>query len=72
MHTHSEVDAAASILVRAVDQSMYYSAHTGNEALSRNLPCGFDVEQVEKLFPEEMKAYQRWKKVRTESAYKSI
>ena len=30
----------------------------------RNVPCGFDVRALEILFPEEMNAYRRWKKVR--------
>jgi len=29
-----------------------------------NIPCGFDVKSLDILFPEEMNAYQRWKKVR--------
>jgi hypothetical protein len=30
-----------------------------------DVSCGFDVAQLETLFPEEMSAYQRWKKVCT-------
>ena len=29
----------------------------------RDVPCGFDIKSLETLFPEEMNAYQRWKKV---------
>ena len=37
-----------------------------------DVPCGFDVAQLEKLFPEEMGAYQRWKKVSMMPSYVGV
>jgi hypothetical protein len=50
---------AASDLV--VDNELSFRAL--NASWERELPCGFDVKSLEILFPEEMNAYQRWKKV---------
>lgn len=47
-----------------IDVDMYFRALEGTDRLKFNLPCGFDTAQLEQLFPEEMRAYQRWKKVR--------
>mmetsp|Transcript_19983 Transcript_19983/g.30254 ORF Transcript_19983/g.30254 Transcript_19983/m.30254 type:complete len:627 (-) Transcript_19983:341-2221(-) len=46
-----------------VDLNLYFSAIRGNDKLCYENPCGFDIAQLEKLFPEEMYAYQRWNKM---------
>mmetsp|Transcript_14760 Transcript_14760/g.27939 ORF Transcript_14760/g.27939 Transcript_14760/m.27939 type:complete len:515 (-) Transcript_14760:147-1691(-) len=46
-----------------IDVDMYFKALEGTDRLKFNLPCGFDTAQLEQLFPEEMRAYQRWKKM---------
>lgn len=50
--------AAADLIV---DNEMSFRAL--NPDWAREIPCGFDTESLEILFPEEMNAYQRWKKV---------
>lgn len=47
------------------DNELSFRAMDGHaDALRYDVPCGFDVSQLDVLFPEEMGAYQRWKKVR--------
>ncbi len=53
------LDGAAT----GVDLDLYFKAIKGNDKLSYDNPCGFDTVQLEKLFPEEMYAYQRWNKM---------
>lgn len=50
---------ASSDLV--VDNELSFRAL--NASWEREIPCGFNVKSLEVLFPEEMHAYQRWKKV---------
>jgi len=46
------------------DNELSFKAMDGfSDNLRHDLQCGFDVPQLEMLFPEEMRAYQRWKKV---------
>ena len=46
------------------DIELSFKAMDGfGDNLRLDVPCGFDVSQLEMLFPEEMSAYQRWKKV---------
>jgi hypothetical protein len=45
----------------AVDPNMLYRAFSGYDKLSYDPKCGFDMEQLRHLFPEEMRAYMRWK-----------
>ena len=49
-----------------VDPNMLYRAITRNDKLAYDPKCGFDVEQLQKLFPEEMAAYWRWVDMRSE------
>lgn len=47
-----------------VDSELSFRALDGNgDGIRYDVSCGFDVPQLETLFPEEMNAYQRWKKV---------
>jgi hypothetical protein len=45
----------------SVDAELQFQAFGGISKISYDPPCGFDEEQIEKLFPEEMYAYRRWK-----------
>jgi hypothetical protein len=47
-----------------VDPAMIFRAVSGYDPLSYDTKVGFDVSQLEILFPEEMHAYKRWEKVR--------
>jgi hypothetical protein len=46
-----------------IDSSMLFRAIGGYDRLSYDPKCGFDVPELEVLFPEEMMAYQRWKRM---------
>ena len=47
--------------IDAVDPDMLYRAFSGYDKLSYDPKCGFDMEQLKQLYPEEMRAYTRWK-----------
>jgi hypothetical protein len=56
---------------QVVDPSLVYRAMLGEEAnahdpLGKNKPCGFDVEQLKTLYPEEVRAYHRWNELHSE------
>lgn len=46
-----------------VDPAMIFRAVSGYDPLSYDTKVGFDISQLEILFPEEMHAYKRWEKV---------
>jgi hypothetical protein len=46
-----------------VDPSMLFEAIGGYSKVGYDSKCGFDDIQLEKLFPEEMRAYRRWRKM---------
>jgi len=46
-----------------IDPNMCYSALNGYDKLSFDPKCGFDIPQLERLFPEQMNNYQRWSKM---------
>lgn len=49
---------------QVADSELLFRAMDGSSDLIRyDVPCGFEVSQLETLFPEEMGAYQRWQKV---------
>jgi hypothetical protein len=50
----------------SVNPDMLFRAMTGNDRLGRQPKCGFDVEQLTWLFPEEMRSYQRWNDMHSE------
>lgn len=52
---HNEQSAGADMMYRAMQ---------GWDKLAYDPKCGFDVEQLRQLFPEEMHAYSRWSEVR--------
>lgn len=45
------------------DSELSFRALGGIDQLRFDTPCGFNIDQLQKLFPEEMSAYQRWKKM---------
>ena len=47
----------------SIDLDMYFRAIEGTDSLRKDLKVGFDTFSLEKLFPEEMYAYQRWNKM---------
>ena len=47
-----------------VDPTLLYRSMFRNDSLCYTPKCGFDMEQIQKLFPEEMNAYDRWNDVR--------
>ena len=50
--------------VAVMDSELSFRAMDGcADGIRYDVGCGFDVSQLETLFPEEMGAYQRWKKV---------
>ena len=65
MHRHKAKDKAIldGVADSELDSAMYYRAMNGHDRLAFDLKCGFDVSQLEILFPEEMNEYQKWAKV---------
>jgi hypothetical protein len=55
-----------SSVADAADPNMLYRALSGYDRLSLQPKCGFDMEQLTWLFPEEMRAYQRWNVMHSE------
>lgn len=54
------------------DSELSFRAMDGcADDLRFDVPCGFDIPQLETLFPEEMGAYERWKKVRHKESFHS-
>lgn len=52
-----------------VDPTLLYRAIQRNDRLCYDPKCGFDVEQLQDLFPEEMNAYNRWNEVSSAPNY---
>lgn len=48
------------------DASLLYRAMEPHDRLAYNPKCGFDMEQIQELFPEEMNAYTRWSQMHEE------
>ena len=56
-----------------VDNELSFRAMDGfGDDLRFDVSCGFDVAQLETLFPEEMSAYQKWKKVSIDGDFSII
>jgi hypothetical protein len=49
--------------LQGIDMSMYFKAIYGHDKLCFDNPCGFDQQQLEMLFPEEMYQYKRFNKM---------
>jgi hypothetical protein len=58
----------ASVLTstETADASLLYRAMQPHDRLAYNPKCGFDMEQIQELFPEEMNAYMRWSQMHDE------
>jgi len=61
LKTFTEQDEKNTHIPTAVDAELLFQAFGGISKLSFDPPCGFDEDQLERLFPEEMYAYRRWK-----------
>ena len=61
--TKKETEILEDITSHEIDPKMSYRAlnHLERQVEPK---CGFDVAQLEVLFPEEMNEYQKWSKVR--------
>lgn len=58
--------ASIRTAVEGADPTLYYRAMDSHDRLSANPKCGFDIEQLQQLFPEEMTAYNRWNQMHEE------
>jgi hypothetical protein len=55
---------SSGIQSSVADNELSFRAMDGcGDDIRFDVSCGFDLAQLETLFPEEMSAYQRWKKV---------
>ena len=52
-----------STLMTTGDSELSFRALGGLDPLRFDTPCGFGIEQLQILFPEEMTAYKRWKRM---------
>ena len=69
--TISATTSLAHTMATTTDPSLAYRAILIDEAamhdpLGRHPPCGFDVEQLARLYPEELQAYDRWNELHEE------
>lgn len=55
----------------SLDPSMMYRTLASHDRLSYNPPCGFDMEQLECLYPEVMREYNKWHEMYQKSQRKS-
>ena len=53
----------SAVVHQNVDPFMVFRAVSGYDPLSFESKVGFDVSQLDVLFPEEMNAYKKWEKV---------
>lgn len=49
--------------MQGIDMSMYFKAIYGHDKLCFDIPSGFDEQQLEMLFPEEMNQYKKFNKM---------
>jgi hypothetical protein len=62
----SGISSLQTTIAEAADPSMYFRCIDIRDRLAFNTKCGFDVEQLQHLFPEEMTAYHRWNRMHKE------
>lgn len=61
--TKKKTSLATHAATAAIDSTMLYRAMEGYDKLAFDIKCGFDMEQLRVLFPEEMNAYAKWNEV---------
>ncbi|CAJ1933567.1 unnamed protein product [Cylindrotheca closterium] len=54
------LDQSSLAQASSLDPTMMSRSLTAHDRLAYNLPCGFDIEQLESLYPEVMREYRRW------------
>ena len=59
----SAADPVAAAAVVVDTELLFQASFGGISKLSFDPPCGFDDEQLDKLFPEEMYTYRKWKRM---------
>ena len=58
--TLHKLDTPSLADASSLDPTMMSRALSSHDRLGKTIPCGFDIEQLRSLFPEEMRAYKRW------------
>jgi hypothetical protein len=56
----SKINVSSLKEANELDPEMMYRCLKSHDKLSYSPPSGFELEQLETLFPEEMNSYQRW------------
>lgn len=62
-HTRGGRPTAEETSQESAGSGMLYRAMKGYDNLTYDPKCGFDIEQLKQLFPEEMRAYDRFNEV---------
>jgi hypothetical protein len=62
-HTRGGPPTAEETNQESAGANMLYRAMEGYDKLAYDPKCGFDIEQLKQLFPEEMQAYNRFNQV---------
>ena len=62
-YTRGGPPSASEQMQEAASADMLYRAMEGYDKLAYDPKCGFDIDQLRQLFPEEMLAYNRWNEV---------
>jgi hypothetical protein len=67
---HRKLDKASLADANSLDPSMMYRTLASHDSLSYSPPCGFDMEQLECLYPEVMQEYKKWNEMYKKSQRK--
>ncbi|KAL3944446.1 MAG: hypothetical protein SGBAC_001474 [Bacillariaceae sp.] len=65
------LDQSSLAQASSLDPTMLQRSLTPHDRLGYNLPCGFDIEQLESLYPEVMREYRRWNEMYQRSQRKN-
>mmetsp|Transcript_7702 Transcript_7702/g.18546 ORF Transcript_7702/g.18546 Transcript_7702/m.18546 type:complete len:524 (-) Transcript_7702:508-2079(-) len=65
------LDQSSLAQASSLDPTMMSRSLTAHDRLAYNLPCGFDIEQLESLYPEVMREYRRWNEMYQRSQRKN-
>ena len=64
----SAADGTTSTSTRGADSKIMFRALAdGPDRLALTTKCGFDMEELTHLFPEEMRSYQRWNEMKDDA-----
>jgi hypothetical protein len=67
---HRKLDKASLADANSMDPTMMYRTLASHDSLSYSPPCGFDMEQLECLYPEVMQEYKKWNEMYKKSQRK--